>query len=215
MGGASSEDFVLASTSFDYCDEIPANHTCDNKPFGSGTLPPLEWTEGPAGTMSYAVVFKDLSLLDQNAPGTFQYNRAYHWVIWDIPADTLSLPEGLAGNHFPPEVEGARQWGARNNYGFLASCPNPDPALNIELEDSYSYTLYALPDAIVDVPAKTEINNWTRTMAEYLDTIAIAKTELRGTSSARASEGPPALTTLVYPCPTEGEGTPDCVARQN
>ena len=37
--------------------------------------------------MSYAVVFKDLSVLARTASTDPNYNRGYHYVIWDIPAD--------------------------------------------------------------------------------------------------------------------------------
>ncbi len=41
---------------------------------GVNTSPPLTWTAGPTGTMSYAVVLTDTN------------NMAAHWVIWDLPS---------------------------------------------------------------------------------------------------------------------------------
>lgn len=60
-------------------DPIDARYTCS----GANTSPPLSWTAGPEGTVTYAVTIDDL-----DAP------EARHWVVANIDAATLALAEG-------------------------------------------------------------------------------------------------------------------------
>jgi Raf kinase inhibitor-like YbhB/YbcL family protein len=104
--GAST--LTLTSTGFTEGMMIPAANTCA----GANTSPALAWTAGPAGTMSYAIVLTDLS------------NNLVHWVIWDIPAGTLSLPAMLAGDAMLASPAGAKQVhvsGTGN--GYYGPCP--------------------------------------------------------------------------------------------
>lgn len=56
--------FGIASTAFDSESEIPAKHTCE----GTDVSPELEWTAGPEGTQSFAVIVDDLDAPDPNDP---------------------------------------------------------------------------------------------------------------------------------------------------
>jgi len=207
--------FQIRSPAFDFCGSIPDEHTCNGGPFGSGVSPELEWTEGPVGTLSYAIVFKDISIVADNNPALLRF--AMHSVIWDIPANVLSLPEATMGGHHSSDVPGARQWGVRNNYGYLGPCPNPfpegHPAFSGTLvRDSYAFTLYALDvETITDLPAQPVVadgnpatedyagGNWTVTMDAYLQEHALATVEYRGTSAAWSSAfGPPGP--VEFPC---------------
>jgi Raf kinase inhibitor-like YbhB/YbcL family protein len=89
---------------------------------------PLSWTPGPAGTMSYAV-----TLVHGGA--------AYHWVIWDIPASTTSLPEGVMRVAMPPVPPGSKQTqpglDGSTWYGYTGPCPQ-------SANQSYLFTVYAL-----------------------------------------------------------------------
>lgn len=57
---------------------IDARYTCA----GDDLSPPLSWTAGPAGTVTYAVVMDNLDEPDSR-----------HWVVANIDASTLSLAE--------------------------------------------------------------------------------------------------------------------------
>lgn len=186
----------LTSPSFDDGEPFEDAFTCNDKPFGEGAFPGLDWTQGPPRTKSYAVVFKDTSILEQNDPATI--NRAFHWAIWDIPADVHSLPTALGENddEFPNEVSGARQWAIRYQFGYFPPCPNTDNSIDAAafVTDHYEFTLYALDTEIFDYPAPDEaVNNYTRTLDAALEAAAIAKISLHATSDAAASEppGPP------------------------
>ena len=67
---------------------IPAPHSRE----GGDVSPPLEWSDPPAGTRSFALVCDD-----PDAPrGTW-----VHWVVWGIPAAARSLEEGAGSVEAP------------------------------------------------------------------------------------------------------------------
>lgn len=211
---ATDDDFSVTVEGFDSCEPIPAVHTCEGKPFPEGTSPAISWTEGPEGTESYAVVFKDITILATTDPSNAMiYNRGYHWAMWDIPADTTELPAELGEGYNSEDVEGAVQWANFKDYSFFGPCPNFDPANPGSVEDSYSFTVYALPVTEAVIPAIT--GSTVRAMDDYFKSIALAVTEYRGTSDAQANELDPGLfpPTAVAPCPSVGEGPDGCLEK--
>ncbi|MGB9409561.1 MAG: YbhB/YbcL family Raf kinase inhibitor-like protein [Terracidiphilus sp.] len=120
----------LTSTSFQG-NQIPAKFTCN----GAGISPQLAWSAPPAGTVSFALI-----VTDPDAPrGTF-----VHWVLYDLPAETRALPEGLPG--LGQLDDGSRQ--GRNDFGEIGyggPCPPPGSPHH------YVFTLYAL-DAKLNLP---------------------------------------------------------------
>jgi phosphatidylethanolamine-binding protein (PEBP) family uncharacterized protein len=183
---------------------MPAQYTCDGHEFASGDNPELHWTAGPTATKSYAIVLKDLSIVTNNASTSAVYNRGFHWVIWDIPTNiAFKIPHGMGDAEFPSEVPGARQWANRNQFGYFPPCPNNDPTADpsTHVTDNDSLTLYAIDKAILDYPAMDpNVVNYTRTIDDYIASVAIAKTELLFTSNARAV---PAETRGVAAVPLE------------
>ncbi|HTY03224.1 MAG TPA: YbhB/YbcL family Raf kinase inhibitor-like protein, partial [Rhodocyclaceae bacterium] len=78
----------LTSTAFAAVGEIPAKYTCQ----GDGISPPLAWSGVPASAMSLALIVDDPDAPDPAAPKmTF-----VHWVLYDIPPGTTSLPEAVS-----------------------------------------------------------------------------------------------------------------------
>ncbi len=122
----------LTSTAFSEGGEIRREHTCD----GADISPPLSWTDPPPGTESLALICDD-----PDAPrGTW-----VHWVLYDLPGDLTSLPQGLDTS--PSLQEGWRQ--GRNDFGrtgYGGPCPPPGPA------HRYFFRLYAL-DGSLDLEA--------------------------------------------------------------
>lgn len=205
--------FTVTVAGYASCQPIPAAHTCDGKPFPEGTSPAVSWTDGPAGTMSYAVVFKDLAVLARTAETSGDYNKGYHYAMWDIPATVKALPAAMTGGHLSVEVPGARQWSNFNDYAFFGPCPNYDPMNPTNFDDSYAFTVYALPTAKSVVPAPQMGISPVRLMDNAFKAAALAITEYRGTSSAHASEIPAGVLPPVAkpPCPTTGEKPEGCV----
>jgi Raf kinase inhibitor-like YbhB/YbcL family protein len=132
--GSSEEDasaepagpMTLTSTAFEDGAKLPAVHTCDGEGGEKELSPPLSWTPGPDGTLSYAVVFTDNT------------NGLVHSAIYDIPATATSLPEGLEAKFEPSEPAGAKQsLNYKKQSGYAGPCP-PDG------EHEYVFALYAL-----------------------------------------------------------------------
>jgi Raf kinase inhibitor-like YbhB/YbcL family protein len=57
---------------------------------GEGTSPALNWTNVPAGTQSFVVNMRDLDVARNKTT-----DDQAHWVVWNIPATTTGLPEGV------------------------------------------------------------------------------------------------------------------------
>jgi phosphatidylethanolamine-binding protein (PEBP) family uncharacterized protein len=215
-GAGGAGGFSISSPDFSYCGTIPTPMTCDGNAFGSGTNPTLNWSGAPNGTVSYALVFKDISLLSDTNSSTAETDvniqHGYHWVMWDIPVSATHLATNSMTGYHSADISGAMQWSQRNNYGYFPPCPNPfpkgDSRFNCTLTlDSYSYTLYAFSSAhLANLPAP-DLNangeptgNYAAKLGRYIDSLPrLGVTEYRGTSSAWAgSFSPPG--TIEYPC---------------
>jgi len=209
-------DFAVTVDEYGYCEPIPYAHTCNGAAFPGpdANSPTVHWTAGPEGTKSYAIAFKDLWVLNTtDASNAMAYNRGFHYVIWDIPADTLELPAMLGSGHRPEELPEARQWGPFNDYSFFGPCPNLPAAEGMPApeprNDTYSFVVYALPDEVSDVPAPVAGISTPRLMDELFQSKALAATEYRGTSDAAATSFTPPFPATSPPCSTEepsGEG---------
>lgn len=98
---------------------------------GENMSPQLSWDDVPSGTKSFAVVMHD--------PDAPKSGGFYHWVMFNIPADTRELPEGEGAKHlgklFSGTVLGHSDFGS-NEYG--GPCPPPGS------RHHYHITVYAL-----------------------------------------------------------------------
>lgn len=116
--------FALSSPSFAHGGDIPAKFTCD----GADVSPELAWEGAPSGTQSFALIADD-----PDAPvGTWT-----HWVLFDLPAASASLPEGVSKIDELPT--GGRQ--GRNDFrkiGYGGPCPPPGKP------HRYFFKIYAL-----------------------------------------------------------------------
>ncbi len=128
--------FTLTSPAFSKGSSIPTRYTCD----GEDLSPPLKWQGAPQATTAFALIMED-----PDAPiGTFT-----HWVLYNLPSSTTSLPEGVAkGERLP---SGAAQ--GRNDFGRLGyggPCPPRGPA------HRYYFRLYALDAPVNLAPGATK-----------------------------------------------------------
>lgn len=129
---------ALTSETFAQGAKIPAHHTCS----GSDASPPLAWSEPPAGTHSFALIVDD-----PDAPG----GTWVHWVIFDLPAHTRALGEGV--EKVKELSTGARQ--GRNDFGkfgYGGPCPPPGKP------HRYFFKLYALDKKLALIPGATKEN---------------------------------------------------------
>jgi len=203
---AAAPTFSITSPAFANGQPIPDEYTCVGKNFPYSGMPPqdhtspeLHWTKGPAATQSYAIVFRDMTL----TTGATIDERGYHWAMYNIPTTTLSLPKGMPSGNPPPALPAAKQYsGGLFNDGFLGPCPSwgvapgspllgMDPPPTVK-NDSYTFTLYAMPMATITEPAMREppamgapAVSYTKDLDDYFAANAIAKAELATTSNAQ------------------------------
>jgi len=122
--------FQLSSTAFSNGDMIPKKYTCD----GNDISPPLQWSDAPEGTASYA-----LTCDDPDAPvGTWD-----HWLLFNIPPATASLSKGVTPATELPSggTHGKNSWG---KLGYGGPCPPGGT-------HRYFFRLYAL-SKLLDLP---------------------------------------------------------------
>ena len=126
---------TLTSTAWTDGGTIPAQYT----QAGTQVSPPFAWSNVPDGVMSFVLIAHDLDAATGN--GT---DDILHWMLWNIPAATRSLPEAIPqANQLP---DGTRQISVSGPYYRGPGAPAAGPAHH------YVFELYAL-DTMLDVPA--------------------------------------------------------------
>lgn len=149
----SSTAFTLTSPAFANEGGISAIFDC-----ASDISPPLAWTPGPAGTQSYGVVLTDEQGL-------------YYWVLWDIPATTTSLAQGVDHVAMPATPAGSKQIASGLDgstwSGYAGPCPS-DP------QTPYTFAVYAL--SVATLPGVTTSSTGAAVFAAMqASTLASAK----------------------------------------
>ena len=153
---ATMTQFFLSSASFRNGQPMPAKHTCE----GIDASPALKWEGAPTGTKSFALICDD-----PDAPG----GSWVHWVIYEIPANTKELPEGVAKSD---AAAGARQ--GMNDFGkvgYGGPCPPRGHGLH-----HYHFRLYAL-DTDLNLAARVTRRQLEAAMKGHI----LGQTELVGT----------------------------------
>lgn len=151
-------EFKLTSPAFSHGAQIPSKYTCD----GENINPHLHIHGVPAHTKSLALVMED-----PDAPAGLWV----HWVMWNIPPETLEIRE-----HTAPK--GAEEGlNTRKKSGYDGPCPPSG-------SHRYFLRLYAL-DIKLKLPPDTGKLLLERAMEQHI----LASTELMGTYS-RTNEAP-------------------------
>ena len=129
---AAAHAFTLRSSAFLDGKPIPARFTCE----GSDISPPLQWQAAPNNTQSFALVVDDPDAPDPAAPRATAW---VHWVLYNLPADTIELPEGVKPDQLPL---GTRQGVSDGSHpGYHGPCPPVG-------RHRYIFHLYALDAAL-------------------------------------------------------------------
>jgi hypothetical protein len=155
----STTSLAVTSTAFKNGEAIPTQFTCD----GADRSPPLAWSGAPQNTAAYALIVED-----PDAPGgTF-----IHWVLYDIPGNVRSLPEGVARGDAVAALGGAKQGrtGFKGALGYGGPCPPRGSAHH------YHFRLVAL-DKTLGIPAGASRDDVTSAMRGH----ELARGELVGT----------------------------------
>ncbi|HXW61354.1 MAG TPA: YbhB/YbcL family Raf kinase inhibitor-like protein [Candidatus Acidoferrales bacterium] len=130
----------LSSTAFGDGTTVPDKYTC--APNGTMaqpanmTSPPLAWVNAPAGTQSFVLL-----LHDPDAHARKAFNDITHWMIFNIPADATSLPEGVKAD----STVGVQAANITGQPMYFGPCAPPGPSHH------YTFELFAL-DTKLDLP---------------------------------------------------------------
>jgi Raf kinase inhibitor-like YbhB/YbcL family protein len=146
---------------------IPGKHS----EYADAVSPPLSWDAVP-GAQSYALIMED--------PDALPINPYVHWVAWNIPASTTSLPEGLQEQERLTLPEGMMQGrNSRNTPGYFGPQPPVgDPA------HRYIFQLLAL-DTMLELPLGADRDQMLKAARGHV----IAKGSLTGVY--RQADKPP------------------------
>jgi Raf kinase inhibitor-like YbhB/YbcL family protein len=97
--GAAGPAMTLTVHGFPDGGEIPVrfSQAAPGAAPGEGTSPAISWANPPAGTQSFVLNMRDLDV----ARNRTTEDQA-HWVVWNIPATSTGLPEGVPrGSQLP------------------------------------------------------------------------------------------------------------------
>lgn len=153
MAGLHLGDLEITSPAFAHGERIPDRHTVN----GEDVSPELSWTGAPEGTVQYALICHD-----PDAPLTDGFT---HWVVYGIPADVTSLPEGA--NDY---IQGSTDFG-REGYGG----PAPPPGHGTH---HYFFHLYALSGEVDAAPGLSRSE-----LLEKIDPLILVQARIVGTYS--------------------------------
>lgn len=102
---------------------------------GPGVSPELRWSGAPSAARGYAV-----TVFDSDAPTGSGF---WHWIAWDIPAGTASLPTGALLSS--PAVNGTNDEGL---IGYAGPCPSAG-----DITHHFTFTVVALDVPTLQLPA--------------------------------------------------------------
>jgi Raf kinase inhibitor-like YbhB/YbcL family protein len=136
----------LTSPVFDEGGMIPEKYTCD----GADLSPPLKWESIPEGTKSISLICDD-----PDAPG----GTWVHWVYYDIPASTKSVPENVRADD-RPGIGGTQGINDFRRIGYGGPCPPGGT-------HRYYFKLYAL-DTLLNLPSGATKKQLVKAMENHI-----------------------------------------------
>ena len=128
--GPAGPGLTLTTTAFEDGGIIPNKYTQqDPKPVS----PKLSWTNVPAGTVSFALIFHDPDTAPMRSS-----EDILHWMAFNIPAETRELPEGMSDAATLPDgtIQAKSRRGTPGYMGPGAPAAGP--------YHHYTFELYAL-----------------------------------------------------------------------
>lgn len=126
----------LTSSAFEDHGNIPRKYACE----GADVSPPLTIEGVPSNARSLALIVDDPDAPDPAAPKM----TWVHWVLYDLPPETMSLPEGVSAAALHGR-DGLNDW-KRTGYG------GPCPPIG---RHRYFFKLFALDRLLGDLHRPT------------------------------------------------------------
>lgn len=139
---AANAEFEMSSPVMKDGGTLPADLKC-TRDGGDGLSPPISWDGAPEGTRSFAVI------MHHYPKGRVEGvdNPSHYWLVWNIPADTRSLPRGN------PESIGNE--GGEKDKRYIGYTPPCSPG-NVTHE--YTITVYALNSETIALGDQDDID---------------------------------------------------------
>jgi Raf kinase inhibitor-like YbhB/YbcL family protein len=126
--------FLFSSSSYADGADIPVKYSCSATP--AAVTPALQWSNVPKGTASFTLIFHD-----PDAHPNKGMMDVTHWIVWNIPATAMQLPENVPAG--PKLDSGAIQGkNIRGVNGYQGPCPPPGKPHH------YTFELYALDNTL-------------------------------------------------------------------
>jgi Raf kinase inhibitor-like YbhB/YbcL family protein len=153
-----ASSFVLTGTDKELVKSVPLVYTANAFGCtGGNTSPELHWSGAPAGTSSFVLTLFDPD--ERSTPSGW-----WHWIVYDLPPTTNSLPKGAGALKSALLPAGTLQ--GRSDLGenaYHGPCPaQGDPP------HRYTFTIYALNVAKLPVPADSSGGMVTSIVQEHL-----------------------------------------------
>ena len=133
--GPQTPPLIMTSSAWEDGGVIPDKYT--QAAGATSPSPELKWSQVPMGTQSFVLLMHDPEpVLNKGSKMDIT-----HWLVWNIPATSTGLPEGVMAGELP---DGTRQVSLRSN-GYMGPGAGPGPYHH------YTFELYAL-DTKLDIP---------------------------------------------------------------
>lgn len=133
--GPATPPLIMTSSAWEDGGVIPDKYT--QAAGATAPSPELKFSQVPMGTQSLVLLMHDPEPVLQKGSKM----DITHWLVWNIPATSTGLPEGMAQGELP---DGTRQVSLRSN-GYMGPGAGPGPYHH------YTFELYAL-DTKLDIP---------------------------------------------------------------
>jgi Raf kinase inhibitor-like YbhB/YbcL family protein len=138
--GPAVPGLALTTTAFTDGGEIPTKYTSADP---NGVSPKLEWTNVPAGTVTFALIFHDPDVaLQKNT------DDVLHWMAFNIPGTAKELPEAMAATATMPDGT-IQAKNIRGAVGYMGPGAPPGP------HHHYTFELFALDTKLDLTPDAT------------------------------------------------------------
>ncbi len=162
----------LSSSAFPDLGTIPEKYTCAVG-MANFVSPAISWDNPPTGTKSFVLLLHDPDAHIPKAPTDIT-----HWLIFNIPGDSTSLPEGVKAD--APASVGVQANNTMNRAAYMGPCAPPGPVHH------YTFVLYAL-DTTLPLQAGASRVDVMKAMEGHV----LAQTVYIGTFARKPGQGMP------------------------
>lgn len=138
-----ADDFVLTSPAFAEGDELPEAFICEAHG-GLGESPPLQWSDPPEGTQSFALTMHHFPMGTDPATDI----PSHYWLLWNIDGEYRELSQG---NLEGVGIQGSNKDGVE--VGYTPPCSPSQDQVHV-----YTISVYALSGSPDGLPSSDDVS---------------------------------------------------------